>query len=102
MTICFRLTPIVLLTCCVAQEKAPIGRLEPEMAVARTAVAETAADKKVADEAAVDGLDWHDVSTWGVEGRILPSAKRLRWFDRLPADAESLRGGQGGPFREAG
>jgi len=88
MTICFRLTPIVLLTCCVAQEKAPIGRLDPQMAVARTAVAETAADKKVADEAAADGLDWHDVSTWGVEGRILPSAKRLRWFDRLPADAE--------------
>ncbi|MFN3191386.1 MAG: SGNH/GDSL hydrolase family protein [Aureliella sp.] len=35
-----------------------------------------------------DGLSWHDVSSWGVEGRILPDAERKRWFDRLPASAE--------------
>lgn len=33
-------------------------------------------------------LDWHDVTTWGVEGRALPQAQRARWFDRLPADAQ--------------
>lgn len=33
-------------------------------------------------------IQWHDVSKWGVEGRILPDQRRLRWFDRLPASAE--------------
>jgi hypothetical protein len=35
-----------------------------------------------------DGLEWHDVTQWGVEGRILPDQKRLNWFDRLPASAQ--------------
>jgi len=39
------------------------------------------------NKAAADGLDWHDVTTWGVEGRILPDQKREQWFDRLPASA---------------
>jgi hypothetical protein len=33
-------------------------------------------------------LEWHDVTKWGVEGRILPDQERKRWFDRLPASAE--------------
>lgn len=33
-------------------------------------------------------VQWHDVTQWGVEGRILPQAERKRWFDRLPASAE--------------
>lgn len=33
-------------------------------------------------------LRWHDVTQWGVEGRILPEQERLRWFDRLPASAQ--------------
>ena len=37
---------------------------------------------------AEDHLEWHDVTTWGVEGRILPDQERKRWFDRLPASAE--------------
>lgn len=37
---------------------------------------------------AEDNLEWHDVTTWGVEGRILPDQERKRWFDRLPASAE--------------
>ena len=37
---------------------------------------------------AEESLEWHDVTTWGVEGRILPEQERLRWFDRLPASAE--------------
>lgn len=34
------------------------------------------------------GLVWHRAADWGVEGRALPDAKRLRWFDRLPAAAQ--------------
>jgi hypothetical protein len=33
-------------------------------------------------------LIWHDVSTWGVEGRAWPDQPRLRWYDRLPASAQ--------------
>ena len=33
-------------------------------------------------------LQWHDVTKWGVEGRILPDQERARWFDRLPASAQ--------------
>ncbi|MBX3421347.1 MAG: SGNH/GDSL hydrolase family protein [Pirellulaceae bacterium] len=33
-------------------------------------------------------LDWHDVSKWGIEGRILPDQERISWFDRLPKSAE--------------
>ena len=38
---------------------------------------------------AEESLEWHDVTTWGVEGRILPEQERLRWFDRLPASART-------------
>lgn len=34
-------------------------------------------------------LDWYDVTTWGVEGRAWENEPRARWFDRLPASAES-------------
>jgi hypothetical protein len=40
------------------------------------------------DKTAASPMKWHDVTTWGIEGRILPDQKRLRWFDRLPASAE--------------
>lgn len=71
----------LFLICCLhsvpvsAQDQATksLGKLDPEMA----------ADKK-----AGDGLQWHDVTTWDVEGRILPDQERLRWFDRLPASAQ--------------
>ncbi len=56
-----------------ARSVAQIGTLDPEMA-----------EREKAD----DGLSWHDVTTWGVEGRILPEVQRKRWFDRLPASAE--------------
>jgi len=32
-------------------------------------------------------LDWYDVTKWGVEGRAWGDLERLRWFDRLPANA---------------
>ena len=33
-------------------------------------------------------LDWYDVQSWGLEGRILPDQVRKQWFDRLPSSAE--------------
>jgi hypothetical protein len=33
-------------------------------------------------------LDWHDVTTWGIEGRAFVDAPRARWFDRFPSAAE--------------
>lgn len=55
-------------------QKAPdVSKLDPAMGV---------------NKAAAENLDWHDVTQWGVEGRILPDQERKRWFDRLPASAE--------------
>ena len=51
----------------------PVSKLDPAMG---------------ANKAAAVNLDWHDVTEWGVEGRILPDQERKRWFDRLPASAE--------------
>lgn len=51
------------------------------------ALAQTAPGKPQAAAPAV-ALQWHDVTQWGVEGRILPEQERLRWFDRLPASAQ--------------
>jgi len=56
-----------------AQEKPKTAKLDPAMDVNR---------------AAQQGLQWQDVTTWGVEGRILPEQPRQRWFDRLPSSAE--------------
>jgi len=33
-------------------------------------------------------LSWYDVKEWGVEGRAWEDHERLRYFDRMPADAE--------------
>ncbi|MBU6301869.1 MAG: hypothetical protein KGS60_09975 [Verrucomicrobia bacterium] len=51
----------------------PISKLDPAMGV---------------NAGAKDNLEWHDVTGWGIEGRILPEQPRLKWFDRLPASAE--------------
>lgn len=74
------LTTVFLLGCGVffvgsvaAQEKSKVAKLDPAMDV---------------NKAAADGLDWHDVTAWGVEGRILPDQDRQRWFDRLPSSAQ--------------
>jgi hypothetical protein len=57
-----------------AQKAADVSKLDPAMAASKAGAA---------------NLDWHDVTTWGIEGRILPDQERLRWFDRLPSSAES-------------
>ncbi|MEO8269619.1 MAG: SGNH/GDSL hydrolase family protein [Aureliella sp.] len=51
----------------------------------KTARLDPATDVK---RVAKDGLDWYDVTTWGVEGRILPEQPRERWFDRFPSSAQ--------------
>jgi hypothetical protein len=60
-----------------AAEPAPkspdISRLDPAMGV---------------NKAAAENLTWHDVTTWGVEGREWTGLERRHWFDRLPAAAE--------------
>ena len=57
-----------------AAKKAPdVSKLDPAMGASKSAAA---------------NVEWHDVTKWGVEGRILPEQERLRWFDRLPASAE--------------
>lgn len=33
-------------------------------------------------------LEWHDVTTWGVEGRGWNDMARARWFQRLPDEAQ--------------
>ena len=48
-------------------------------------VAEPATDQKKGGQ---PKLVWHDVTTWGVEGRAFGDLERKRWFDRLPAEAE--------------
>lgn len=76
LPVCFFLMSNVI-----AQVKAPaeakpeIGSLDPEMA---------------AKEQAADGLQWHDVTQWGlnIDGRILPDESRERWFDRFPIAAK--------------
>ncbi len=71
---CKHLLLILALAGIASAQKAPdVSKLDPAMGV----------NKKAADN-----LEWHDVTKWGVEGRILPEQTRLRWFDRLPASAE--------------
>lgn len=68
LLLCLALTGIV------SAQKAPdVSKLDPAMGV---------------NKAAADNLEWHDVTKWGVEGRILPEQDRKRWFDRLPGNAE--------------
>ncbi len=51
---------------------------------AKTAAAPAAATKQPIEPP----LAWHDVTSWGVEGRAWPEMERKRWFDRLPAVAD--------------
>ena len=39
--------------------------------------------------ASVSELEWHDITTWGVEGRGWENQERTRYFDRLPTSAEA-------------
>ena len=75
-----RTSPIFLLLLIVhglaaaAQERPQTAELDPAMGV---------------NPRAAEGVDWYDVTQWGVEGRILPEQSRERWFDRFPAAAKA-------------
>jgi hypothetical protein len=74
MTIRRTIFLFIALTSCASAQKAPdVSKLDPAMGI---------------NQGATDNLQWHDVTKWGVEGRILPDQERKRWFDRLPASAE--------------
>ncbi|RCS43259.1 hypothetical protein DTL42_19070 [Bremerella cremea] len=68
----FGLFTLLITGTLLAQSKPSLGDIDPDMK---------------ADKPAADGLVWHDVTEWGVEGRILPDQPRDRWFDRFPKSA---------------
>ncbi len=69
------LAPLLVTASLAQQPKAPeVSKLDPAMGGNKDAAA---------------NVDWHDVTQWDVEGRILPEQKRLSWFDRLPASAQA-------------
>lgn len=58
---------------------------------AQAPVADTPAPPTAAPAAAAPvepPLTWHDVTSWGVEGRAWGDQERKRWFDRFPSVAE--------------
>ena len=60
-------------------------RLSAPLAVATLTPILVTAEPATREEPA---LSWHDVTTWGVEGRAWVDMERTRWFDRLPAVAD--------------
>ena len=74
----FRILPVLLFTAFGFAE-------EPAPKAPGTSLPDSA---KGDNPAAADNLAWHDVTTWGVEGREWADMERLRWFDRFPAVAE--------------
>ncbi|MDZ4849526.1 MAG: SGNH/GDSL hydrolase family protein [Pirellulaceae bacterium] len=64
---------LVVSSTVVAQEAPPVSKLDPAMGV---------------NKAANANLEWHDITSWGVEGRILSEQHRERWFDRFPSSAK--------------
>src|SRR6056297_205386 len=39
--------------------------------------------------AEAEAISWHDVTEWGLEGRLLPEETSQHWFDRFPAAASN-------------
>jgi len=69
----FPLLFLALTSYTTAQKAPEVSKLDPAMG---------------GNKAATVDLEWHDVTKWGAEGRILPDQTRKSWFDRLPASAE--------------
>ena len=70
----FLVLPVALLAQAHAAKPADVTKADPSLGAGKAAAA---------------NVEWHDVTTWGVEGREFVDAQRLRWFDRLPASAEA-------------
>ncbi len=61
----------------------------PVLRAQSPAPAPLVAEPKAATKKAVEpALTWHDVTTWGLEGRAFGDMERKKWFDRFPAVAE--------------
>ena len=67
-----------------------LASLLAAFALAASALAQTPATTPPAapTPSAEPSLTWHDVTTWGTEGRAFGDMERKRWFDRFPASAE--------------
>jgi hypothetical protein len=76
---------VALATVGLAQEK---SAAKPSASEATAALAASAAAATPAAKPAEPPLTWHDVTTWGVEGRAFGDMERKRWFDRFPAVAD--------------
>lgn len=61
-----------------------VSGIAQENAAKKAAPAPKAATKQAVEPP----LRWHDVTTWGVEGRAWKEMERKRWFDRFPAVAD--------------
>ncbi|MCC6143716.1 MAG: SGNH/GDSL hydrolase family protein [Candidatus Hydrogenedentes bacterium] len=70
----FLVLPVALLAQAPSAKPADVTKADPSLGAGKAAAA---------------NVEWHDVTTWGVEGREFLDAPRLRWFDRLPASAEA-------------
>ena len=73
----------ILLTSCTISALAFIGLAQTTPTPTAAAQTTAARPTPVAPQ-----LSWHDVTTWGVEGRAFGDLKRERWFDRFPAMAD--------------
>ena len=65
-----------------------ISRRSFLQASAATAVAAVGGGQLLAAAGKNSSTQWHDVTTWGVEGRGWRDQPRKRYFDRFPAKAE--------------
>jgi hypothetical protein len=62
--------------------------LHATLALAQPPAATTPAPAAKTGPTIPENASWHDVTTWGVEGRGWGDQDRKRWFDRFPAKAE--------------
>ena len=53
-----------------------------------TPATKTATPPATTSAPAAPPLTWHDVTSWGIEGRAFADLERKRWFDRFPAVAD--------------
>ncbi len=70
-----------------AKPAAPVTPSAPPATAAPATQAPAAPAPQQGPQIPADAV-WHDVTTWGVEGRGWGDDERKRWFDRLPAKAE--------------
>ena len=58
------------------------------MSLSAAGILSTSAGSLFAQDKADDGIQWHDVQDWGVEGKGWAETETEKYFDRLPARAQ--------------